>query len=236
MTNLGRVVWSSVGKKTISGITGLILVLFLVVHLIGNLLIYVGPDAFNSYAHTLEKLGHGFFIYMAEAGLLAFFALHIGSGISVALRRRSARKVAYYKVTDAGGNSRKSLASRSMVVTGVVIFLFVVIHVKMFKFGPAQIVRTAHGADVRDLYTLVLQSFNNPVISLFYTAAMILLGVHLRHGVWSAFQSLGVNHPRLNVLIYIGGTILGILLAIGFVLFPVMILFFFENPVVRGGI
>ena len=123
-----------------------------------------------------------------------------------------------------------------MVVTGVVIFLFVVIHVKMFKFGPAQIVRTAHGADVRDLYTLVLQSFKNPVISLFYTAAMILLGVHLRHGVWSAFQSLGVNHPRLNVLIYVVGTILGILLAVGFVLFPVMILLFFENPVLRGGI
>ena len=236
MANLGRIAWSSVGKKFISGLTGLILVLFLVVHLIGNLLIYVGPDAFNSYAHTLESLGHGCFVYVAEAGLLAFFLFHIGSGFSVALHRRSARKLAYYKVTDAGGTSRKSLASRSMIITGGVLLVFVVIHVKMFKFGPAEIVQTAHGTDVRDLYTLVLQAFKDPLISLFYTAVMILLGVHLKHGVWSAFQSIGVNHPRFNPFLFVGGTILGILLAVGFVVFPVLIYLFFENPAQRGGI
>lgn len=235
MTNSMAMAWSSVGKKFVTGLTGLILVLFLIGHLIGNLLIFVGPDAFNGYAYFLEHALHGGLIYIAEAGLIVFFGLHIVAGISVALKKKAARTTPYIKVADAGGKSRKSVSSRSMIITGLIILVFVVIHIKMFKYGEMEMV-TVHGQEMKDLFTLVVTCFKSPLISLFYTAVMVLLGLHLRHGVWSAFQSLGVSNPRFTGAIYVGGIALAVLLALGFLLFPVIVLLFFENPAIGGGI
>ena len=235
MVNVRTVAWSSVGKKYASGITGLALVLFLVGHLIGNLLIYVGPDAFNFYAYFLEHLGHGWLLYFVEAGLIAFFVLHIVTGISVYRGKRAARIDPYYQVGDAGGSSHKSLASRTMILTGVVIFVFVVLHVKMFKYGRADLVVLPGGEEARDVYTLVVRAFKSPLIALGYTAVMVLIGFHLRHGIWSAFQSIGVSHPRITPALYLAGIVAGILLAFGFLLFPVIILLFYENPAAGGG-
>lgn len=235
MANVRTVAWSSVGKKYASGITGLALVLFLVGHLVGNLLIYVGPEAFNHYAYFLEHLGHGALLYVVEAGLVAFFVLHIAAGISVALGKRAARIDPYYQVADAGGPSHKSLASRTMILTGIAIFVFVVLHVKMFKYGPAEHVVLPGGEEARDVYTLVVLAFKSPVIALGYTAVMVLIGLHLRHGIWSAFQSIGVSHLRVTPALYLGGIVAGTLLAFGFLLFPVIILLFYENPAAGGG-
>jgi len=235
MADLYNFITSSVGKKFVSGFTGLSLILFLCVHLLGNLLLFAGPDAFNSYAHFLEHLGHGMLIYVAEAGLILFFGLHIVSGTSVYLKKRRARTQAYFKQGNAGGASRKTLASRSMIVTGLVVLVFVILHVKMFKYGPAELV-IVDGVEMKDLYGLVLYAFKEWWISLAYTAVMILLGLHLRHGVWSAFQSLGAANPRYMPLLQAGGLILAVLLAVGFALLPTCIFFFFETPAPTGGI
>jgi succinate dehydrogenase / fumarate reductase cytochrome b subunit len=235
MANSMTMVWSTVGRKFVNGVTGLILVLFLVAHLLGNLLLFVGRDAFNGYAHFLEHLAHGWAIYAAEAGLILFFVLHIGAGVSVVLSKRAARSTRYIKVTGAGGTSRRTISSRTMILTGLVILVFVVIHVRMFKFGDTDMVML-HGREVRDLYTLVVYSFKSVPIALSYTVVMVLLGMHLRHGIWSVFQTLGVSNPRFTGAIYAGGVALALLLAVGFLLFPILILLFYENPARGGGL
>lgn len=235
MADLYNFLTSSVGKKFVSGFTGLSLILFLCVHLLGNLLMFAGPDAFNSYAHFLEHMGHGILVYVAEAGLILFFALHIVTGTSVALKKRKARTQPYFKRGNAGGASQKTLASRSMILTGLVILVFVILHVKMFKYGPAERVMV-HGTEMKDLYALVVYAFKVWWISLAYTAVMILLGLHLRHGVWSAFQSLGAANPKYMPFLQTGGWILAFLLALGFALLPTCIFFFFETPAPTGGV
>ena len=227
--------WTSVGKKFISGLTGLVLVGFLIGHLTGNLLLFAGPGAFNEYAHFLEHAVHGWALYAAEAGLLVFFVFHLFSGISVALKRRRTRITPYYMAGDAGGTSRKTISSRSMILTGLVLLVFIVFHIRMFKFGDAPLVARAGGGEMRDLYALVVFAFTNPWITLCYSVVMVLLGLHLIHGVWSAFQSLGVNHPRLSPVLYAGGIALAVLLAIGFMLPPLIILLFFDSPPIGAG-
>lgn len=235
MADFRAFAWSSVTKKLITGVTGILLTLFLIAHLTGNLLLYVGPEAFNEYAYFLEHAGHGAMIYLFEAGLILFFIFHILAGISVARNKRAARTQGYVMVRDAGGPSRKSVSSRSMIVTGLIILLFVVIHVRMFKFGDTGMVESAAGHEMKDLYTLVVLAFKDVPIMLFYTVVMVLIGLHLRHGVWSAFQSLGVTNPRLTPVIYVGGVALAAVLAVGFLLIPLVVFFGFEQPVLVGG-
>lgn len=226
---------SSVGKKFVTGLTGLALVAFVIVHLIGNLLLYLGPDAFNGYAYFLEhRLVHGWAVIVAEVGLIVFFAAHIAAGVSVWHRKRRARPQEYFQAGDAGGASKKSLASRTMLVSGLVLLVFVVLHVRMFKYGPADLV-WVDGVEMRDLYTLVVKAFKVWWIAFAYMAVMALLGLHLRHGIWSAFQSLGATNPRYLPVIHAGGIVLAVLIGAGFFLLPLCILFFFEDPVVAVG-
>lgn len=232
MPSLSAVVRSSVGKKFISGLTGLLLCGFVAGHLAGNLLLLVGRDAFNEYAHFLETVGHGYLVYVAEVGLLAVFVFHAVSGVMVALDRRRARAVGYRKVGNAGGPSRKTLSSRSMIYTGLVLLVFVPVHVWMFKLGPGVAEGYASSIDgepLRDLYRLVIEWFQNPGVVAAYVAVMLLLGTHLRHGFWSAFQSLGANNPKYMPLIHAIGIAFAILVAIGFLWLPVY-LYLFAGP------
>jgi succinate dehydrogenase / fumarate reductase cytochrome b subunit len=153
------------------------------------------------------------------------------------MKKRAARDQAYYVVTDAGGASRKSLASKTMILSGIVLLLFVIFHVKMFKFAhPMPMVAMENGHEMKDLYTVVVKAFADPLIVFCYTAAMVLLGSHLSHGIWSAFQSLGLNHPRYMPAIYAGGITLGFLIALGFVLIPLILFTFNEHFLAAGGI
>lgn len=225
---------SSVGKKLITGITGLALVGFLVVHLIGNLLLLLGPDAFNHYAHWLHGLGHGAVVPLMELGLLGFFLFHTVTGIRIWLSKRGARKASYAVASNAGGNSRKTVASRTMILSGLFMLAFVVLHVIHFKFGPDSGERytyiDSHGEEMRDLYILVVEEFKKVPMVMLYVGAMVLLGLHLRHGVWSALQSLGVANPKLTPVLYTFGFVLSLVLAIGFLVLPLWILFFFPDP------
>jgi succinate dehydrogenase / fumarate reductase cytochrome b subunit len=235
--NLMQMAWSSVGRKVLMALTGLGLALFVVIHLLGNLLILVGAEAFNSYAYFLEHLGHGAFIYIADAGLLAFFLIHAASGIEVYRGKRRARAQGYELPGDAGGASKKSFASLSMIITGPIILLFVILHVIHFKFGPgmedaARYVFPYEGKEIRHLYLLVVEAFQNPVIVIGYVAVMLMLGLHLQHGVWSGFQSLGwTNRKVLPVLVSVSW-VLGVLLALGFVYIPIHVFAFLDPETV----
>jgi len=232
MPSFRDVVRSSIGKKLVSGFTGLCLCVFVTGHLIGNLLLIVGPEAFNEYAHFLENFGHGYAVYLAEVGLIAVFLFHAVAGIQVALDRRRARPSRYAVRADAGGASRKTLSSRSMILTGIVLLVFVPVHVWMFKFGPgiaAGYATTVAGEPFRDLYKLVVEWFQNPLVVAIYVAVMVLLGTHLRHGFWSAFQSLGASNPKFMPLISAVGVVFAIAIAVGFLFLPIY-LFLFAGP------
>lgn len=228
--------WSSVTKKLITGVTGLGLSMFVVIHLLGNLLMFVGREEFNAYAYLLEhRLLHGWFIYVAEIGLVLMLILHVVSTISVRLRGRAVRGTPYYKTAMVGGISRKSVASRSMLVTGAVILVFLVLHIRMFKFGEAEVIEVVAGIHYRDLYTLVVQTFKVWWMALSYTAVMLMLGLHLRHGIWSAVQSMGASSPKYLPAVYVGGIIAAVVLAAGYVLLPMCIWLFFDDPTLMGG-
>ena len=221
MPTWGQFVTSSIGKKIVMGITGLVLVLFLVGHLLGNLTLFCGnPDLFNKYSHKLISMGP--LLILVELVLLLFFLAHLVSGISVVLKKRRARPIPYSVNSHAGGASRKTLSSTSMILTGLVLFVFTVVHLKTFKFGPHYETEVG-GVVMRDLHTLVVEKFSHLPYVVGYVVCMVFLGFHLRHGFWSAFQSLGALRPRYSSLIYGSGVILAILLSLGFLILPVWI-------------
>jgi succinate dehydrogenase / fumarate reductase cytochrome b subunit len=227
MKQLWSIVWSSVGKKVIDALTGLALLAFVIIHLIGNLSLLRGdPGPFNQYAHFWEKLG--FLLYLIEIGLIIVFLFHVVMGVAVWLDKRKARPEKYIKSANAGSPSKKTWSSKNMIISGLVLFVFTIVHLKNFKYGPGlkeNYIYLANGQPIRDLYRLVVESFHSGIYVIGYTGAMVLLGFHLRHGFWSAFQSLGVQHPRLVPLIYAVGLLVAIVLAAGFIFLPVYIYF-----------
>ena len=221
-TSLQSILMSPVGKKVSTGITGLGLTFFVLMHMLGNLSYFQGSEAYNAYTEFLADLG--VLLYIVEAGLLLFIVLHIVLGINIYLGKRKARKNGYKRYQTVGGASRQSVSSRSMIVTGIILMVFLVVHLASFKFGTYY-ETTLEGEQVRDLARLVTEKFQSPLYAFGYTAIVLLLALHLRHGVWSAFQSLGATNPRLTPIIYTVGAILGLLIAVGFLALPLWIYF-----------
>jgi succinate dehydrogenase / fumarate reductase cytochrome b subunit len=211
-------------------LTGLLLVGFLVTHLLGNLLLYSkDPVLFNGYAEKLAALGP--LLYVAEAGLAAFFLYHAFTGIRLALLKRKASPDKYAVRQSKGGGSKWGISANNMMITGSVLLVFLVLHIIHMKYGPnieegyaASL--TAGGPAVRDLHRLAVEEFKKPVITVLYSVVMILLGFHLRHGIWSGFQSLGLTRETNSKTIYLVGGAIGILLAVGFLTIPAYIYFF----------
>jgi succinate dehydrogenase / fumarate reductase, cytochrome b subunit len=219
--------WTTVGKKLLMGLTGLALVAFVIVHLIGNLLLLSpDPDIFNLYADRL--MGLGWALITAEIILVLFFVVHIYTGVTVGLNNRKARPAKYEVFKSQGNPSRMNAASRSMLWTGLILAVFTVFHVWTFKFGPG--IAEGYYVDlqeerIRDLRRLVADVFSRELYVIWYVSVMVLLGVHVSHGFWSAFQSLGANHPRFTPVMYAVGYAVAILLAVGFILIPLWIYF-----------
>lgn len=218
---------STVGRKVVMAVSGIFLMLFLIVHLAGNLTLFVSADLFNSYAHHLESLGP--LLYVAEAGLLAIFLFHVVTAFQVHAEKKRARPDAYAVTASKGGPSKMTVASKSMIYTGLILLVFIPAHIWMFKFNKGEeIPKTElHGAEVKDLYQVVETAFTNPAIAFGYTAVMLLLGLHLRHGFWSSLQSLGALCPRGAGAIYAGGFVFALLVAGGFLVLPLYM--FFSN-------
>lgn len=236
MTAFRSIVWSSVGKKFITGVTGLALIGFVTVHLIGNLTLFIpdGGHAFNAYAHFLEHAAHGWLIYAFEAGLILIFLAHMISAVTVAWTdKRSARPRGYAMQKNAGGKSRKTLSSTSMILTGLLLIVFVVLHVKMFKYADHPMV-TYDGTQMKDLFAVVVDAFKTPWITFGYVGVMILLGLHLRHGAWSAFQSLGWSSDRHMPLLQGVSVVLSVAMALGFLVLPLYIYFLVDAPLPGG--
>jgi succinate dehydrogenase / fumarate reductase cytochrome b subunit len=215
-----RVINSTVGTKLLIGLTGLALFLYLILHLAGNALIFAGEEVFNSYSHMLISNP---LIIPIEIGLAAIFLLHIYKAVTNYLRNSAARPVNYAQKEYAGHTSRKSVASSTMIVSGLFLLLFVIIHVKQFKFGSFY--QTVADADVRDLYRTEIEVFANPFWVAFYVVATLLAGLHLRHGIASGFQSLGLDHPVYTRRLTIWGIVFAVLIGGGLALIPVWVYF-----------
>jgi succinate dehydrogenase / fumarate reductase cytochrome b subunit len=222
-----RFIWSSVGHKIVLALAGLALSLFLVVHLLGNLQIFSSdPHALDTYAHKLTSLG--VLLIVAEVALAAVFLIHIVVAITVTLNNLTARPTRYKKVRNAGDPSRKTFSSRTMIVSGLTIFLFLILHLMHFKFAVFQgehPTKVVDGVMLNDFSRMLIESFSNPWIAGGYVIALLWLGFHLRHGFWSAFQSLGIHHPRWTPVIHGIGIAFALLIGIGYLSIPIIIYF-----------
>ncbi len=216
MAENGSVAWSSVGKKVITGITGFALMGFIIAHLIGNLTLFIGPQAFNGYAHFLESILYGWFVIAFEVVLFFIFLFHMIAAITVAWNdRRKARSEGYRYAKDAGGKSRKTLSSVTMIYTGILVIFFVIGHVYMFKISPIK----------DNLYASVAEGFSGIGLTAFTVIILVMLGFHLRHGFWSAFQSLGWTNDKYLPLLTKFALIFSVVMAIGFIVIPVFMHF-----------
>jgi succinate dehydrogenase / fumarate reductase cytochrome b subunit len=200
---------SSVGKKLMMALTGLAFIGFLAAHLAGNLTIYGGKGAFNDYAEKLQSLGP--LLHLFRAGLIAFALVHILTGLYLFLLNRRARPVGYRVQASAGG---RTLSSRTMPYTGIVNLAFVVYHLFHFTFVDKS---------ATTVFDMVAAAFNRPAIMLLYAALMIVVALHVRHGFWSAFQTLGVNHPKWMPAVTTASIAAGFVVALGFGLLPLVV-------------
>ena len=213
-----RVFSSSVGTKILIGATGLALFIYLIIHIAGNLMVFFGPAAFNKYAYTLE--GNPL-LPIVEIGLLLIFLIHVYKTVTMFIGNQQARPVRYVKKKYAGPPSRKSLASSTMIFSGLWLLIFVIIHVKAFRYG----IEHPWPAGGRDLYRLEIENFANPLMVAFYVVSMVIVGSHLWHGVSSAFQSLGADQPRWTPRVVAFGRIIAVLIAGGFIVIALWVHF-----------
>jgi len=218
MSRVRRVFSSSVGTKLLIGLTGLALFAYLIVHLAGNLLIFGGQNLFNEYSHWLMSNP---LVVPIEIGLLLIFVLHIYKTVKMWMDNQAARPVRYQKTAWAGHTSRKSLASTTMIYSGLTVFLLVLIHLKQFKFGALYEIGVP---PIRDLYRTEVEVFSQPGWVVVYVIFVGLVAAHLRHGIASAVQSLGINHPLYTKRIALLGTILAIVIGVGFAVIPIWVL------------
>jgi len=218
---------SSVGTKVLIAITGLLLFGFLLGHLLGNLQLLAGDGgkAFNIYGYRLERLHY--LLYAIEWGLVAIFLVHVYKAVTNYLSNQHARPQAYAMKNPAGHTSQKTLASTSMILSGLTVFVFVVLHVRLFKYGPAEMLPTGDGTEMRNVFQLVVDEFQKPWSVAFYVVAVGLLGLHLSHGVASAAQSLGATAPGWTTRAWATGRVIAFILAAGFAALPLYMFFAF---------
>lgn len=192
MTWLVRYARSSIGAKHIMAVTGLLLLLFAIVHMIGHLQMFGGQDMYNAYAHFLQNLWE--VKWPVRAGLLALLVAHLTFGISLALQNRAARPVGYARYKPV----RASIAGRTMAWTGLALFAFLAFHILHFTVGAvgAEYFHLIDPKERYDAYTMFVRGFQSPVIYVIYLAGMIVLASHLGHGAGSWLQSLGLRHPK----------------------------------------
>lgn len=219
---------SSIGKKVVVAVTGLLGVLFLVGHLAGNLLIFVGPDAINAYGVKLRELGP--LLYVVRAGLIALLVIHIVATISLRRANRIARpeRYAIHK------RQRSTLFARTMLLSGIIVFAFLIFHLAQFTWqitDPAY--QKLHDAEGRhDIYTMVILGFSHPLASAFYILALGLVAFHLSHGLASIFQTLGFTNLRMKRVYETLALAFAWILFAGYISIPVAVLtgFLSTNP------
>jgi succinate dehydrogenase / fumarate reductase, cytochrome b subunit len=212
---------SSIGKKFMMAVTGSFLLIFLIVHLIGNITLFFGPNAFNAYVSALDVVKP--LIRVIEAVLLAAFILHIFNGVRLWIENKIARGVTY-KINGSPENS--DLFSRTMFLSGSIVFIFLVLHLGTF-FWRFNVHDPEGFANTHQYFDIVISFFKIWWYVILYVIAVLLLGFHLNHGFQSAFQTFGWNHKKYFPLIQRIGTLYAIIMTVGFASMPIYFFFFY---------
>ncbi len=216
---------SSLGKKYVMAVTGFCLFLFVVGHLVGTLQVFLGPEAINRYGHFLQTNLE--LIWPARIGLLVFLVLHVWAAATLSLENKAARPVAYAVYEPLGS----TYASRTMLVSGSVVFIFVIYHllhytaqVQDLNFTGQDFTAFLDDEKRHNIFKMMVVGFNNPWVSVFYVLGIGLLCLHLSHGVSSAFQSLGWKNEAYRPLLDRAACVVATLIFLGYVSIPVAIL------------
>lgn len=204
-----RTITSSLGKKLVIATTGLIFCLFLTMHLFGNLTIFSGGEAVNSYSERLHALGS--VLKVVEVVLLASALLHISFAALLYFENLWARPVKYVMKKNAGG---RTLSSATMPYSGLFLLVFVIVHLITFRFVD----RTN-----QTIFDLITKAFSSPAYVIFYTAAVVAAAFHVKHGLWSGFQSLGASHPKYMPLVKGASFVFSLIIGVGFGALPIFI-------------
>jgi len=218
-----RALNSSIGKKFVMAITGVCLLLFLIIHLVNNLTLFGGPELFNNVVKNLETIKP--LVRVIEVILALIFVFHITNAIRLWIENKKARPV-NYKINGSSKNS--DIFSRTMFVSGSIIFIFLVIHLRTlwvaFNFGHPKAV-------THEYFDILVEAFSSPIYTGLYLVALILLGYHLYHGFQSAFQTFGWNNKKFFPLIKKLGLIYTVIMIIGFASIPIYFFFFYGGNV-----
>jgi succinate dehydrogenase / fumarate reductase cytochrome b subunit len=204
---------TTLGKKVVMAVTGIILFGFLIGHMLGNLQFFAGPEKLNAYAENLRALGP--LLWAVRIGLLIATLLHIQAAAALWRLQKLARPVAYSRRQNVGSN----YAARTMYWSGPIVLAFLIYHLLHFTIGAAH-------PNFRDLrpYENVVIGFSNPIVSIAYVVAMVLLGMHLYHGLWSMFQTIGFAHPRYTPKLKAFAKLFTVVLVAGFLAVPIAVL------------
>jgi succinate dehydrogenase / fumarate reductase, cytochrome b subunit len=222
---LGGRLSTTVGKELIVGVTGVLLVAFILGHLAGNLLLIVGPDAFNHYAEQLHSLGE--LLWLIRIGMVVTFVAHISMAISLAMASARARGEQRYEVEKSVG--RKTAATRLMVISGVTILAFLIFHIYDFTItgdreGDRSYIVAISETESMGLYGVVFNSFANPLRSLFYIIAVCGVGLHLSHAIASVLSTLGILTEKSTDKAELVAKVIGAVVAVGFSSIPIYVL------------
>ncbi|GDX63394.1 MAG: succinate dehydrogenase cytochrome b subunit [Ignavibacteria bacterium] len=223
MSSLLHFLRSTVFTKIVMAISGLLIIGFLVGHLLGNLLMFAGPEKINGYALGLKNLGP--LLWLVRIAMITAFGLHVWSSIELASRNRSARPIAY----DTKKSLKSTLASRTMLVSGMAILFFVIYHLLHYTFGIIQpntyyaggYRMESTGEIVHHVYNMVVAGFQNPFIALSYMIALAFMSSHVSHATSSAFQTLGVTNPNISKITSKIGPALAAIFLIGYLSIPI---------------
>ncbi|MBT9329971.1 succinate dehydrogenase cytochrome b subunit [Acidipila sp. 4G-K13] len=196
-------------------VTGAIMFLFIIGHVAGNLQIFEGPDKLNAYGHFLHSIGE--ILWVVRVVLIASVILHITATVQLALRNKAARPVGYSRKQAINS----SYASRTMYWSGPIVLVFIIFHLLQFTAGY---IHPGSQFIEGDVYHNVVAGFQVWWVSVWYIFAVSLLGLHLRHGIWSAFQSIGYNHPRHTPLLKKAALIIALLITLGYISIPISVL------------
>ena len=212
---------STVGRKYIMGLTGLVWMGFVFTHMAGNMLIFISPDAYNSYGHAI--VSNKIILYGAESVLILALIAHVFTAISLTLENRAARKTRY--AVGPSGAKGASWASRTMAVQGSAVLAFIILHLITFKYGT-HYDTTVNGVQMRDLSRLMFEVFQQPGYLAWYVVCLFLLMFHLSHGAASIFQSFGFLERKMQLGIKKFAWIYAIVVAGGFLSQPLYVYLF----------
>jgi succinate dehydrogenase / fumarate reductase, cytochrome b subunit len=226
---------SSLGKKYVMAVSGMALFFFVVVHMLGNLQVFLGPEAINAYGYFLQSKPE--FVWASRAGLLLMVGLHIWAAVRLSAENRAARPrtYGYEKIVAA------SYASRTMFVSGLVILTFIIYHLLHFtvqvegiNFTDTNFLKLEDAKQRHDIYNMIVIGFSNPVVSIFYIVSMALLSLHLSHGVASMFQSLGWKNRKYATVIDRFALAAAAVLIVGYSVIPLAVMTGILKKVVYG--